>query len=577
MQQAVQLKLSENKQWLSLLHIKDGDAQIIDSTFLLSSEKFSALAELKSTLSLIQKDKQKAFCRYPARYTFLNHYLSFGPSTQELVASCTELSNYLKFVPFNHLELVYSSEVLSSASSMMGHTFLKVSGKNHKQNDVSHSISFFTEIKTFNPLSLIYQGTISGMPGFFLVRPYEIDHEQYSKKEGRNIWSYSIELSEFNRQLIQLHIWELKEVQIEYLFQNFNCATLTLDILSLANPQLLQEEKLFVSPIDVVKAVNKNGMVKKQKVTLSAEWNLSMLQQQLSRALQLEIESFVFNNTELLFSDKTEAEKLLTIEYINALMYKYEVEESLVTSRLIGYNTELLNNDSRILIDLTNYKNPINTPQDSIISASIFYRDDQSFIDLEFLPASHYLTSDNSQYFSESELVIGKLSLRKSLTSNLLKLNEFTLYSVTSLIPSTRLQPQLSGAFYLGYKRIFTEKKQDAGSFQLSGSFGKTYRLGKDVIAYAMLGFGGALTSADKYFYSEPYIGIMVNLIGDIKGSVEYKKNLPINASSKILNSITGSLTWLGKRNIAISLLMKKEEIRSLQLNSIALKYDYHF
>jgi hypothetical protein len=84
-------------------------------------------------------------------------------------------------MPFDNISLIFASEVLSSSSSMMRHSFLSVSGKNNRGDEVAHSLSFFSEIATFYPIKLIYDGTIGGMDGFLMVRPFERDYQRYLK------------------------------------------------------------------------------------------------------------------------------------------------------------------------------------------------------------------------------------------------------------------------------------------------------------------------------------------------------------------------------------------------------------
>ncbi|KZN40853.1 hypothetical protein JL49_11645 [Pseudoalteromonas luteoviolacea] len=160
-------EISSLPTWQSLIHSSEDKAQLSEPTFLLSNESFSATRELELTLELIISNIEKAYCRFPARTIFLKHHLNLNiPSLETTLASCPELKKYIEHVPFDQLELVFASEIFSSATSMMGHIFLKAGGKNFRDVEVNHSLAYFTEITTLNPAKLLTESLVTGMPGF---------------------------------------------------------------------------------------------------------------------------------------------------------------------------------------------------------------------------------------------------------------------------------------------------------------------------------------------------------------------------------------------------------------------------
>ncbi|MDZ7867833.1 MAG: hypothetical protein U5L02_01305 [Rheinheimera sp.] len=121
---------------------------------------------MAKTLELFEQDPQLAFCRFPARITFLAEKLNLTLA-EDRFERCPQLGNFIKHVPFDTIELVYASEVTSSATSMLGHIFIKVSGTNSKGNAVAHSLAYFTEITTLNPAKLIVESTMTGIARLF--------------------------------------------------------------------------------------------------------------------------------------------------------------------------------------------------------------------------------------------------------------------------------------------------------------------------------------------------------------------------------------------------------------------------
>ncbi|MBA6289044.1 DUF4105 domain-containing protein [Colwellia sp. MB3u-4] len=575
---AAELRLYENPKWLSLLHIKNDSPQIKDSDFILSAGRFSPKNELDETLSLFFDDYSDAKCRFPARYFLLNYYIKFDTVGQNNQAECEELQKYKNYVPFDDINLIYASEVVSSASSMMGHSFLNAKGKNLNQTSVSHSISFFTELDSFNPAALIYDGLVSGMDGFFIVRPFEKDLNHYSKVEGRNVWSYTLDINDFDRTLIKLHIWELKNIEIEYLFQSYNCATLTLYILSLANPNLINEDILFVSPLDVVKAAEKYGMIKNIGVELSDDWALKMLEQEIQPELGGKIESLVFEDQEFSFEKLEPKSKRIAVEYLSYLIKNKVIKSNLTAKRLSKLSDIVdFNIDKSLDFDLSQFKNPINTKQDSILASSLVFDSENTAIDLSFLPASHYLYGDNRQYFSESELIIGEFTVRLTEKSNHLKVQSLTFYSFRTLTPSSKIVPKYSGSFYMGYRQILDRKLNENGFFDLSGGIGKSTKVHKDILLFSNLEVGLAVNTSDSFFYAKPSVGAIINVIADGKIVVEYQLSTGQYDTKHITQALSTKYAWFGIKNWTFHLAHKIYKSSLAKKNEFQLAVSMHF
>jgi hypothetical protein len=575
---ASQLILSENPQWISLLHINSNGPQIQDKRFILSGADFSPKKELHRTLALFFEPSHAAQCRFPARYFFLDHFLdleSFGLKKSE---SCTDLKKYRDYVPFAELNLIYASEVLASASSMMGHSFLNAKGTNINQSQVSHSISFFTELDSFNPAALIYDGLVSGMKGLFIVRPFNKDLVHYSQTEGRNVWSYTLDINDFDRQLIKLHIWELKDLDIEYLFQSYNCATLTLHILSIANSALKNEEILFVSPLDVVKAANKYRMIKKTGVELADDWGLKMLEHEIDPVLGQRIESMVLQGNTFQLSKLEPETKRIGVEYLSYLIKNDIVKSKLTKQRISELSEIVVNNTSDLLnFDLSQFKNPINTPQDSVLTTSLVTKSENTAIDFSFLPASHYLYGDNRQYFSESELKIAELTIRVVPGKTNLKLQSLTLYSFRSLAPSSKIVPKFSGNFYLGYRQITDEYLKESGFIDLSGGVGKSVKPHNDILLFSSIDVGLATDLSDIFIYAKPSIGAIINTVSNGKFLVEYSVTAGQFNRQNVKQSLLTEFAWFGLEGWIFRLANEFSKTPSAKENELQLSVGFYF
>ena len=579
-------QVANSPTWKALLHVKNNAPKITDPNFLLSAANFSLIEELQLTLALFTKDPQKSICRFPARHLFLAQYFQLPiTNTNMLTASkkCADLALFSNKVPHQRLSLIYASEVLSSASSMMGHVFLKAEGKNDNGNAVAHSISFFTQYDTFNPLTLIYDGLIGGMDGFFLVRPYENDLQRYAEKEQRNVFEYTIGFSDFEKKLIMMHIWELKDIDISYLFQSYNCATLTLYVLSLGDPKLRDAEKLFISPADVVKAIDKQNLIQNTNVVLANKWNIKLLEQELDSNIVDDVQEFLVNpNLVDRMSKYKPRNKVLATEYLGLMIDNTFMQSIIPQSNRDKLKNQLTkslaekNNNHILSVDFKQYKNPIDSQQDSILGLSLLQVDGNDYIDLSFLPASHYFRAKNDQFFSESELKIGEVILRLDAHKSNANIKELTLYSVSSLVPSTTLQPETSGNFYLGYKQEYNSKLDLQGYASISGGLGKTYKIHRDVMVFGLLNAGLSINLDDQFAFAEPKIGGIFNLAGNFKLKIEHSFKIA-RIVDKGIHLSNLALSWAGNSNQGLAIQFKHIKSPIRQVNSLAITFNYHF
>lgn len=543
--------------WHLLIHQSNSKPYINDPRFLLSANLFSPLSELELTLSEYERAPLETVCRFPARMVFLSKELNFELPGDPF-SHCVNLQDFLNYVPFDEIELVFASEVLSSATSMMGHIFIKASGENIRQNHVAHSLAYFTEITTLNPVRLVVDSTLTGMPGFFIVRPFSKDMAQYLDQEQRNLWQFRLAASKEQIRLLQLHIWELNQIEITYLFQSFNCATLTLEMLALLKPELLSHKGAIVSPADVVKAAIAEDLVINTAVKTSSQWLFRALRDSLPSATISFIDHWAFNQHK---DEGAIVVPLLEQHFQNALVQEYiaAISKSAIEQQL-DINPDLhnfvqhneLNIDS--VLDLSLYKHPAKTPQDSALGLSFHTTKHTESLVLSYLPAGHLIQGDNRQYLTESELIIGKTAIALNLHKSSVSLHELTIYSVKNFTPHHRLYPVLSGEFYLGYRPQLDAILGAKSAFELAGGVGKSVELHRDVLLYGLVGTGLNAYSMDFQPFAYAKSGFIVKMIHDSKLNFELQANTARtqNAKSNLLASAIFS--WYPAQDMSISL-----------------------
>ncbi|MDX1453513.1 MAG: DUF4105 domain-containing protein, partial [Oleiphilaceae bacterium] len=153
-------------------------------------------------------------------------WLSYRLSVPLPQANCPELEEFRHRAPVDSVILAYSSENLMQASSMMGHVFLKLEGRDSGGVMRAHSVSYFTEIQGINVPKIIFDSLVVGKQGFFALTPYSEKLHYYLAGEQRNVWEYQLKATPQQLALLHDHLWELKQTRFTYFFDDYNCATL---------------------------------------------------------------------------------------------------------------------------------------------------------------------------------------------------------------------------------------------------------------------------------------------------------------------------------------------------------------
>jgi len=536
-------KASNNDTWQTLLHLKDQELTINDRNFILSIDDFNPKKELIKNIDFFSDNKEQ-ICHFPARYFFLSS--QFEHLDPFDISHCDGLKRFMDLVPFSKVELIYASEVVTSPPSMMGHAFLRVSGINANGNPVSHSISFLAELNTQNPIKLAKDGLFSGMDGFYSVKPFRLESKKYLEVENRNLWIFELELTEEQKKLIQLHIWELKDKNIRYLFQNYNCSTSLLYTLSVAVPELREYEKLFVSPLDIVKASLDLGIVKHQVVELSRDWKLAMLASIIDSEIISNIEDYASDKNGR-YSSLNDADKHLVSNYL------LETEKELQPVQQALFESDAT---THFQIDLTNYKNPSKTPQDSAANFRLGSINSSPYLSFSLLPASHRLNRDNREYFSESELVIGEVEIKVSPTK--INISEVNLYSFSSFVPSFKFRKSISAQLYIGVRDSYANAFSHEPLFESSFSLGKTKSLFKSQVfsAYGLAGLSLKGNSEFLFAQATTSFGAISYPTKDLKVLANYSV---AKLGSSHVSKFEGSLTWNHFKNLNVGFFSKVE------------------
>jgi hypothetical protein len=521
-------ELAAAPEWRALLHADPEHFHILDPRFLLSAPDASLRKELVATIAAItappQPNETHALCRFPARYQWLVRNGAIRESDIPSV-ECEELDRFRRKAPAEKIKLVFSSENVHSASSMMGHVLLKLEGKNDSGNFVEHAVSYFTVLDSFNLPRLLYRIFFSGMPGLFALTPYQQQKTRYLVGEERNIWEYELHLTQYQRELIHAHVWELKDVSSTYFFTSYNCATATFYMLALAQPQIFSHKEAWISPVDVVRLTNSSGLVKQAELIPARRWKIKMLADQLGKDTST-VYAAVNKQQMLAFSDDYSDEKdILGLElykdYSSYLNDNHDLPE-LSTSALEKNIERMSQSVPRVFqFDVSDYKSPVRGPRDSQWSIVTGVSDSSPYVQFELLAASHRLIDDNRQHFSESGLEMGEVSVRYESGNETPEIRKAILYSMISINPRDEFTGGISSNFKVGFERHYDSALDDHLAFDVDAGIGAGFSMGSDTVVYAIAGAGYGFGESRGYVFAKPNIGMIVREVYDMKSVVQ--------------------------------------------------------
>jgi hypothetical protein len=520
---AAKMQLHREAIWSSLLHVVNGRPSISDPDFILSSSAFSLENELRQTIIFLYQGTPENVCRFPARYFWLKGMLD-APTLP--VDACPDIVEFRLKAPSDEISLVFASENLSQPASMLGHTFLKISGKNVVGNETSHAVSFYTDTDTINIPKLLYDSIVTGKHGYFTLSPYAEKIELYVDSEQRSLWEYRLLLNNTQKELIILHLLELKNVKLSYFFQKYNCATVINFIICLSRNTDLHNNA-WITPKDVIKNAQQLGLISETRVVTPSRWLVRALEEQISKPekknIQQQIEDGAINFGSVSpGNDQT----FLHLELAKAYN-QYAYQQNKISETIwVENNQELSATINTVypnkILNGNNSFNPLNTPDDSQIVIAGIIDDDRPLLGLTFLPVSHMLSDDNHAYASETELELFATTLHVPLQAGTPRLERFDLYDIQSLLPRDSLTGGISGRFSVSYEPHYDNKLDKHQAVAVNGALGLTERITWDLDIYGLAGGGLAYGRHHGYGYLTAETGAIVREVWNMKSLLSY-------------------------------------------------------
>ena len=252
-QKALSSHFETSIEWRNLVHYKSKlfggyESQVVGMVFFLAPNgKDDPAAELRATLSGLFSDPaagdDHAQCRFPARLMLLKKALNID-STKLPHVSCAKYDDYVKKLSARSATLVFSSFYLNNPSSAFGHSFLRINstrsvgmhGEHHELLD--HGINYAADVTTENPILYALYGSMGLFRGTFTSVPYYYKVREYNDYDSRDLWSYDLDLTSEELQMLVAHIWELGPTYYDYYYFTQNCSYHMFTTLEAAAPRL---------------------------------------------------------------------------------------------------------------------------------------------------------------------------------------------------------------------------------------------------------------------------------------------------------------------------------------------------
>ncbi|MDR2413286.1 MAG: DUF4105 domain-containing protein [Rickettsiales bacterium] len=262
----IKAQIYETAEWKNLLHYSGGRS-VIDSqsSFFLSDTgykdpKAEYVETIRQMLDSKLKDGDSIQCRYPARVNLIME--QSGVSVKELPAQkCAEFEEYEKKVPFDEVYVVFAAENNTSPTSMMGHTFLKISGANDA-GPREHSFSYFAALDNTSMAKFLYRAITFGIEGIYALSPYKIKRQEYLINQNRSLWEFKLNLNEAEKYKLKNHLWELRNKFIRYSLITHNCNTALVGVLKTADADFDESTiKPFSTPVEYIQELSQKNRI----------------------------------------------------------------------------------------------------------------------------------------------------------------------------------------------------------------------------------------------------------------------------------------------------------------------------
>lgn len=588
LKQAKEKNLYANKKWHMLLHYKSDmlgnhTSEVDDKSFFMSeSGKHNPETELEATLASFFSDKEgepiklTPQCRFIARFHWLNQQLTFN-SEKISIQHCQKFSDYKQGVNAESITMIFPSAHPNGPASMFGHTSLKIDKKTQTQKTrmLDYTLNFAAQAGPDRGFGYAMKGLTGNFRGQYGILPYYSKIREYAQMESRDIWEYTLNLSQEQVDFIIMHSYELSTTYYDYYFFTENCSyhLLTLVESSMDSPILSEGFKGWVIPIDTLKAIDNNNLIKSVQYLPSLSSKIYYLRNQLSEK-ENDIVYIFFDNG---LDTKNIDYESLPIErkaMVLDLLYEYMRYNKIDTSNQLDTSTTEIERNilvARSQLSLPSKPLDIPTPQarpDQGHDTSRFSFENikpdgnPSFQRIAWRSAYHGLLDPTFGFAPNYQLEFFNLKFSNEETSDQYKFDQLELLNIASLAPRDPLFKRTSWRFKTGLDRIIRTANLTDTVYYLDVGIGATYQKNwlKQSYLYGFIDL--ELDFGDNRFNKTiigagPTVGILSDINNNWKTQLELRTLYKNDSTNDPLNEITFENSLALTKNASLNLKLK--------------------
>jgi hypothetical protein len=230
------LHLADEPFWRDLLHFKGGHSLILDKDFFLSDRgQTDPQAELEATIEAYftqehtikrESGDTNIVCIFPARYAWLNEKLDLPDYRCDEVL-CPALSQWARLDQIEAISVIYVSAYLGNPASSFGHALLnlKIKDRDELFGLFDTTIAYGATVPIDeNMVMYVLNGLFGGYTATYSDKFFYFHDQAITNKEFRDMWEYTLELTDFEKRMLIYHLAELLTKRFKYYFLSANCA-----------------------------------------------------------------------------------------------------------------------------------------------------------------------------------------------------------------------------------------------------------------------------------------------------------------------------------------------------------------
>ncbi|HIP51515.1 MAG TPA: DUF4105 domain-containing protein [Campylobacterales bacterium] len=520
-------KLSNSKQWQRLLHFKNGQSEIDDEKFFFAKNgKHNPKAELTASIEKLMSDKSddenSTLCRYTSRSTWILEQI---PKLKEYIniPKCTALNKELKALGAKHVTLILASAHINSPASAFGHTFLRIDN-NPNTPLLSYAVNYAAQTTEENGFIYAYQGLFGGYKGRYSIDPYYKKLNEYSNLEQRDVWEYTLDLSQKEIDKMVRHIFELRHFYADYFFLTENCSYNLLWLLEVVkeNVNLIEKFNYKAIPIDTLRAILSENLVKKTTYRPSKRKEILNIAQPIKN--NLNALNFARSNDYNLttIESLSKKEKVASLELATALLRIKLSEQEISKKEYLPKFLNILKSRSKLgVIQKKEIVKP-ESPKEGHYStkATIGYGTNHAF-EGRIKIAYHDIYDNDHGYIPGAYINFFDTAIEYK--DNKLQLEELNVLDIKSYALQDNIFKPISWQVALGAKRIFNNELN------------------------SYLQAGGGITLGDKKLYSYATLTPTIYYKSHEEHSLSANLGLLYNPSKHLKFGLLGSQEWFDK------------------------------